>query len=100
MKNIEKKFKATEQVISQKKLLSNHITICGKLLEEMKTISFYKEVSTMQRCLMGDGGKEIPEYYENLVPFGIPFEKLMRPLCLYSIIEKGIHKNIFRPLLN
>lgn len=33
MKNIERKFQVTEKVIGQKKLLTSHITICGKLIE-------------------------------------------------------------------
>lgn len=24
----------------------------------------------------------------------------MRPYCLYSIVEKGIHKKMFKPLVN
>jgi len=65
----------------------------------MKTISFFKEVSMMQRCIMGEGEREIPDYYENLICFGLPLEKILRPLCLYSIIERGVHKKIFRPLV-
>lgn len=53
----------------------------------------------MQRCTMGEAEKEIPDYYENLVSFGLPLEKILRPLCVYSIVEKGVHKKIFRPLV-
>jgi hypothetical protein len=85
-KRLQEKAQATEKVMTEKALLNTHVTICSNLLLEMKTISFYKEVSMMQRCIIGDAGKEIPEYYENLIPFGLPLEKVLRPLCVYSIV--------------
>lgn len=53
----------------------------------------------VQRCTMGEGEKEIPEYYENLICFGQPLEKILRPLCVYSMVEKGVHKKLFKPLV-
>jgi hypothetical protein len=38
----------------------------------MKTIGFHKELMLMQQCILGTGDKDIPEYYSNLIPFGLP----------------------------
>ncbi len=71
--NIQQKADIAKKIITQKKLLGRHIDIATRLLQEIKTISFYKNISMTQRCLMGTGEKEILEYYENLIPFGLPF---------------------------
>lgn len=97
-KRLQEKSQNTERYLSEKNLINTHVNLCSALMDEMKTIGFYKEVSMVQRCIMGEGEKEIPEYYENLVCFGQPLEKLLRPLCIYSIVEKGVHKKMFRPL--
>lgn len=78
--------------------MKNHINISSALAESMKTISFHKELMMMQRCIMGSSDKEVLEYYENLIPFGLPLEKLMRALCLYSLVEKGINKKVYKTL--
>ena len=96
--DVTKKKEGTKRLTVEKDLLKKHINITYAISESMKTIGFHKELMLMQQCLLGASNKEIPEYYSNLVPFGVPLEKLMRPLCLYSIIEKGIHKKTYRPL--
>lgn len=52
----------------------------------------------MQRCIMGNGDKEILEYGENMIPFGLPLEKLMRTMCLYSLVEKGVPKKTYKQI--
>lgn len=86
MKDLNLKNEGTKRLTTEKELLKKHINITYAISESMKTIGFHKELMMMQKCLLGAGDKEIPEYYSNLIPFGVPLEKLMRPLCLYSII--------------
>lgn len=59
MKDINKKKEATKRITVEKEYLKNHINISSALSESMKTISFHKELMMMQRCIMGDGDKEI-----------------------------------------
>lgn len=86
MKDVNEKKKQTIRISNEKDFLTKHIDITYALSESMKTIGFHKELMLTQQCLLGNGEKEIPEYYSNLIPFGLPLEKLMRPLCLHSVI--------------
>jgi hypothetical protein len=47
-----------------------------------------------QKCVL-ESDKEIIEYMENLIPFEIPIEKVLRSMALQCIIEKGINKKTF-----
>jgi hypothetical protein len=98
LKDVTKKKDATKRITVEKEYLKNHINISSALAESMKTISFHKDLMMMQRCIMGSSDKEILEYAENMIPFGLPLEKLMRSICLYSLVEKGVPKKIYRSM--
>lgn len=44
---------------------------------------------------MQEGSNDIVEYFENLIPFEVPLEKVLRSMCLQSIIDKGIHRKFY-----
>lgn len=98
MKDVNEKKKLTMRLAVEKDYLTKHINISYAIAESMKNIGFHKELMLMQQCLVGNGEKDIPEYYSNLIPFGVPLEKLLRPFCLYSVVEKGINKKLYRSI--
>jgi hypothetical protein len=57
----------------------------------MKTIDFNKELFLQHRFLLEEE-KSIVEYFENYIPFEVPLPKVLRFMCLQSIIDKGISK--------
>lgn len=72
MKDVNEKKKLTIRLTNEKDFLTKHINIAHAISESMKNIGFHKELMLTQQCLLGNGDKEIPEYYSNLIPFGVP----------------------------
>ena len=60
----------------------------------MKTISFHKELILQQSFLM-EKSKGIIEYFENMIAFEPPLEKLIRSISVQSIVDKGVHRKIY-----
>lgn len=42
-----------------------------------------------------DKDREIVEYFENMIAFEAPLAKVLRSMCLQSIIDRGIHKKYY-----
>ena len=49
----------------------------------------------MQQECIQEISKDIVEYCENLIPFEVPLEKVLRSMCLQSLIDKGVHKKFY-----
>ena len=51
------------------------------LLDDIKSVRFNKELLLQQNILL-DRGTEIVEYYENMIPFDVPLENILKNMTI------------------
>jgi hypothetical protein len=64
------------------------------LQEDINTISFHKELMLQQETLLEDDG-ELIEYYENMIPFDMPLEGILRNMAIECIVKRGVPPKVY-----
>jgi len=71
-------------------LVTNHINIADRISSEMKTISFYKNLSIEQGIIIGAKTTQSLDHIEVLVGLQRNLNKILRLLSLQSIVDNGL----------
>lgn len=61
----------------------------------MRTIEFYKDLLIEQSTILGVASNQALEYIEMIIGLGAPLHKVLRLLCLQSLVDKGIKGKVF-----
>ena len=71
-------------------LVTNHINIADKISSEMKTISFYRNLSIEQGIIIGAKTNQSLDHLEVLIALQRNLNKILRLLSLQSLVDNGL----------
>lgn len=71
-------------------LVTNHINIADKVSSEMKTISFYRNLTIEQGIIIGAKTAQSLDHVEVLIALQKNLNKVLRLLSLQSLVDNGL----------